>query len=72
MIRIGAELSVTLRIFVADMKLIFTIILSMSMFFGIENMADHADYRIFKYLVQLKTFDLDEFCVERAERAGEP
>ena len=36
MIRIGAELSVTLRIFVADMKLIFTIILSMSMFFGIE------------------------------------
>lgn len=37
MIRIGAELSVTLRIFVADMKLIFTIILSMSMFFGIES-----------------------------------
>ena len=37
MIRIGAELSVTLRIFVTDMKLIFTIILSMSMFFGIES-----------------------------------
>ena len=37
LIRIGAELSVTLRIFVTDMKLIVTIILSMSMFFGIES-----------------------------------
>ena len=35
LIRIGAELSVTLRIFVTDMKLIVTIILSMSMFVGI-------------------------------------
>lgn len=37
MIRIGAELSVTLLIFVTDMNLIVTIILSMSMFFGIES-----------------------------------
>lgn len=44
---------------------------SMQMFFNIENMADHADYRICKYLVELKTFDLDDFCAERAEQAGE-
>ena len=44
---------------------------TMSMFFGVEYLADHADYRISKYLVELKTFNLDEFCAERAEQAGE-
>ena len=43
---------------------------SMQYFFDNERIADHADYRIYKYLVQLKTFDLDEFCAERAEQAG--
>lgn len=42
----------------------------MQYFFDNERIADHADYRIYKYLVQLKTFDLDEFCAERAEQAG--
>ncbi|MBO4521331.1 MAG: glycosyltransferase family 92 protein [Alphaproteobacteria bacterium] len=41
---------------------------SMALFFNVENLADHADYRICKYLVELKIFNLDEFC---AERAGE-
>ena len=43
----------------------------MSLFFSVDAMADHADYRIYKYLVELKTFNLDEFCAERAEQAGE-
>ena len=36
--------------------------LSMRAFFDAESLAHHADYRIFKYLVELKSFNLDEFC----------
>lgn len=44
---------------------------SMQFFFANEHAADHADFRIFKYLVELKTFNLDEFCASRTEQAGE-
>lgn len=43
--------------------------LSMKIFFDIDALADHADYRICKYLVELKTFDLDEFEKARNEAA---
>ena len=44
--------------------------LSMKVFFDVDALADHADYRICKYLVELKTFDLDEFEKTRNEAAA--
>ena len=35
--------------------------LSMKNFFDVDALADHADYRIYKYQVELKTFNLDDF-----------
>lgn len=34
--------------------------LSMKSFFDADALADHADYRIYKYLIELKTFNLNE------------
>ncbi|MBR4127623.1 MAG: glycosyltransferase family 92 protein [Alphaproteobacteria bacterium] len=39
--------------------------LSMNIFFSTETMAYTADYRIWKYLIEMKIFDLDEFCADR-------
>ena len=41
------------------------ITLSMQLFFSVNALADHADYRISKYLVNMKTFDLDAFAEEK-------
>ncbi|MBR1777630.1 MAG: hypothetical protein IJ752_03480, partial [Alphaproteobacteria bacterium] len=41
--------------------------LSMKAFFQVDSFADHADYRICKYLVELKTFDLMDFLKTKPE-----
>ena len=38
---------------------------SMRLFYAVDGQTNHADYRIVKYLVELKTFNLDDFCAER-------